>query len=94
MTSRLVSCGVFLFGLLSLVVPCGYSIGPALLVLLSGYGLLRESRTLLRAPRKEDVTVIGVMHSEQSHGGRARRCGRQGLHPRSVRQRLTLSAGS
>lgn len=60
-TSRPVSCGVFLFGLLSLVVPFGYSIGPALLVLLSGYGLLREPRTLLRAPRTEDVTVIGVM---------------------------------
>ncbi|MHC9034515.1 O-antigen ligase family protein [Cobetia marina] len=60
-TSRPVSCGVFLFGLLSLVVPSGYSIGPALLVLLSGYGLLREPRTLLHGPGKEDVTVIGVM---------------------------------
>ena len=60
-TSRPVSCGVFLFGLLSLVVPSGYSIGPALLVLISGYCLLREPRTLLRAPGKEDMAVIGVM---------------------------------
>tara|TARA_B100002003_G_scaffold248352_1_gene281953 strand:- start:651 stop:1163 length:513 start_codon:yes stop_codon:yes gene_type:complete len=61
MISRAVSCSVFLFGLLSLVMPSGYSLGPALLVLIIGYCLLREPRALLGAAHKEDLAVIGVV---------------------------------
>lgn len=61
MIARAVSCSVFLFGLLSLVMPSGYSLGPALLVLISGYCLLREPRALLGTAHKEDLAVIGVV---------------------------------
>lgn len=56
-----VSVCVFLFGMLSLIVPSGYSIGPALLVLLSGYRLLQAPRELMSLPARADYPVIGAM---------------------------------